>query len=145
MPSSPMSNKFWRRPSSQLTSSCWIISAPISCRGYVKRARAIKPYTDAFFSTPDDIAMLAHPTIDHYQAEFVGNDGTAGRFQRRAHPGNVPDLAMHSPAVEFNRSVPEHIVSWRCASVGHRSSLDQKPQGRLNRMARTTDWLITAW
>src|ERR1700692_4642907 len=138
MLSSPMSNKFWRRPSSQLT-SCWIISAPTRCRGYVKRARAIKPYTDAFFSTPDDIAMLAYPTINHYQVELVGDDGSAGQFQRRAHPGNVLDLAMHSPAVEFNRSGPEHIVSWRRASLGHRSSLHLKPQGRLNRIVRTMD------
>ena len=47
-----MSNKFWRRPSSQVTSSCWIISAPTRCRGYGKRWKPQAPGCFTFYS-PD--------------------------------------------------------------------------------------------
>ena len=39
----------WRQPSNQATSSCWTISAPTRCRGYVKRS---KPQTQGYSTVP---------------------------------------------------------------------------------------------
>jgi hypothetical protein len=77
----PISNKSWCRPLSQTTSSCWTISAPTRCRGYVKRSK------------PQCRTALPSASSRAYHLYRVGSSALPGTYSRPTAIGAKRPLA----------------------------------------------------
>jgi hypothetical protein len=68
-------------------------------------------YTDSFFLTPDDVTMLTLVAGRNIQRDLMGNANWSCNLESGSRGGQVPNDAIDSRAVEFNRAGLEYSPS----------------------------------